>query len=177
MISESIAARIRPLRLVILDVDGVLTDGRISIDDAGLETKHFDVRDGHGIKMLLRAGIDVALLSGRKSNVVDHRAKELGITEVHQRIFQKADRLEEILQARGIAAATVAYVGDDVVDIPVLKRVGFAVAVADACEEVKAVADYITVRGGGRGAVRELCDLILTVQGKWDEVAKKYEFS
>ncbi len=176
MIDERIAARIQPLRLLILDVDGVLTDGRISIDDAGLETKHFDVRDGHGIKMLLRTGVAVALLSGRKSNVVVHRARELGIEDVHQGVWRKAERLEEILHRRSLPAGTAAYVGDDIVDIPVLKRVGFAVAVADACEDVKAMADYVTVCGGGRGAVREVCELIMKVQGTWEEVTGRYEF-
>jgi 3-deoxy-D-manno-octulosonate 8-phosphate phosphatase (KDO 8-P phosphatase) len=176
MIDERIAVRIRPLRLLILDVDGVLTDGRIIIDDAGLETKNFDVRDGHGIKMLLRSGIAVVLLSGRNSTVVVHRARELGIEEVHQGVWRKVERLEEILRHRALSASAVAYAGDDIVDIPVLKRVGFAVAVADACEEVKAMADYITLRRGGRGAVRELCELILKVQGKWEELTERYEF-
>jgi 3-deoxy-D-manno-octulosonate 8-phosphate phosphatase (KDO 8-P phosphatase) len=170
-------SKIRGITLLILDVDGVLTDGRIIIDDAGLESKQFDVRDGHGLKMLMRCGIGVVLLTGRKSRVVDHRAADLEIKEVHQGIWNKREVFDEILRRRKLSPEETAYIGDDVVDIPVLKRVGFGVAVADACPEAIGAADYVTERPGGRGAVREVCDMILKVQGRWREVAARYEFS
>lgn len=174
---ERLLSRIRGIKLLILDVDGVMTDGRIIIDDAGLESKHFNVRDGHGLKILMRCGIDVVLLTGRKSHVVDHRAADLGIKEVHQGIWNKREVFDEILKRRKLSPEETAYVGDDVVDIPLLKRVGFAVAVADACPEATGVADYVTEHPGGRGAVREVCEVILKVQGRWGEVAARYEFA
>jgi 3-deoxy-D-manno-octulosonate 8-phosphate phosphatase (KDO 8-P phosphatase) len=174
---DKLAERIRPLKLLILDVDGVLTDGRIIMDDAGRETKNFHVRDGHGIKLLIRYGIDVLFITGRTSPVVEHRARELGVTEIHQGIRNKAAVMEVILEERGISRGQVACVGDDVVDVPLLRRAGFAAAVADAPEYVKAAAHYVTEKRGGCGAVREVCDLILRVQGKWPEVAGRYELT
>jgi 3-deoxy-D-manno-octulosonate 8-phosphate phosphatase (KDO 8-P phosphatase) len=174
---EHLLSKIRGIKLLILDVDGVMTDGRIIIDDAGLESKNFDVRDGHGLKILMRCGIDVVLLTGRKSRVVEHRAADLGITEVHQGIWNKREIFDEIIDRRKLSPVVTAYVGDDVVDIPLLKRVGFGVAVADACPEAAKIADYVTEHSGGRGAVREICELILKVQDRWREVAERYEFS
>ncbi len=174
---ERLLSRIRGIRLLILDVDGVMTDGRIIIDDAGLESKHFDVRDGHGLKILMKCGIDVVLLTGRKSRVVDHRAADLGIKEVHQGIWNKREAFDEILERRKLTPEETAYVGDDVVDIPLLKRVGFGVAVADACLEAREAADYVTEHSGGRGAVREVCEVILKTQGRWGDVAARYEFA
>jgi 3-deoxy-D-manno-octulosonate 8-phosphate phosphatase (KDO 8-P phosphatase) len=168
---ERLLHKIRRVKLLILDVDGVLTDGRIIIDDAGTESKNFDVKDGHGLKILMRYSIDVVLLTGRRSQVVEHRAADLGIAEVHQGIWNKAEALTGILQRRSIAPEEAAYVGDDVVDIPLLKRVGCAVAVADAVPEVRRIADYVTSNGGGRGAVRELCEVILRAKGLWADVA------
>ncbi|MHB9097662.1 MAG: KdsC family phosphatase [Syntrophales bacterium] len=175
-IDERLLDKIRKVRLLILDVDGVMTDGRIIIDDAGLESKHFDVKDGHGLKILMRYNIDVVLLTGRKSQVVDHRAADLGITEIHQGIRNKLEAFAGILERRKLAPEESAYVGDDVVDIPLLKRVGFAVAPADALPEVRHAADYVTDHAGGRGAVREVCEVILKAQGRWTEVAARYEF-
>ena len=176
-IEEQILMKIRKVKLLILDVDGVMTDGRIVMDDAGLESKQFDVRDGHGLKMLMRLGIDVVLLTGRRSRVVEHRAADLGITEVHQGIRNKAEAFAEILKRREMIAEETAYVGDDVIDIPLLRRTGFSVAVADAVPEVRRIADYVTHQGGGRGAVREVCELILKAQNRWSDVAARYEFS
>lgn len=164
------------IRLLLLDVDGVLTDGRIIIDDDGRESKFFDVRDGHGIKMLLRFGLDVAFMTGRSSRVVEHRARELGVAEVHQGVWDKLACYEEILARRGLTDEEVAFMGDDIVDIPVLRRVGFSATVADAEEEVKAIADYVAVNKGGRGAVREICKSILEVQGYWAQVGARYHF-
>ncbi len=164
------------MKLLILDVDGVLTDGRIIMDDDGREIKHFDVRDGHGIKILQRFDIDVVFLTGRKSSVVEHRARDLDVREVHQQIWDKVAAFEAIIQRRGLAADQVAFMGDDVVDIPLQRRVGFSAAPADAEEMVRRSVDYVARRPGGRGAVREVCELILRGRGLWDEVARRYEF-
>ena len=172
---EQLINRMRRIKLLILDVDGVMTDGRIIIDDAGLESKQFDVRDGHGLKMLMRYGIDVALLTGRKSRVVEHRAADLGISEVHQGIWNKLEIFDDILKRRNLAAEETAYIGDDVVDVPLLRRVGFGVAVADACPEAVRAAFYVTDRPGGRGAVREVCEMILRVQDRCGDLAARYE--
>jgi 3-deoxy-D-manno-octulosonate 8-phosphate phosphatase (KDO 8-P phosphatase) len=148
----------RNVKLLILDVDGVLTDGRIVIDDRGVETKCFDVRDGHGIKLLKRANIEVVIITGRSSEVVSHRARELGIDSVYQNIH---DKLE-------------VYRTDDIVDLPLLKRVGFSAVVADGIEELKPCADYVSLKRGGRGAVREISELILKAQGKWSGLMERY---
>lgn len=169
--------KLAKVKLLILDVDGVLTDGRIIMDDDGREIKHFDVRDGHGIKILMRFDIDVVLLTGRKSSVVEHRARDLGIREVHQQIWDKVAAFEGILERRGLMADQVAFMGDDVVDIPLQRRVGFSAAPADADEMVRRSVDFVTSRPGGRGAVREVCERILRGRGFWDEVARRYEFS
>jgi len=174
---ERLLGKIHKVKLLILDVDGVMTDGMIIIDDAGSESKQFDVRDGHGLKLLMRCGIAVALLTGRRSRVVEHRAADLGITEVCQGVWNKAEAFSGILERSKLSPEETAYVGDDVVDIPLLKRVGFSVAVADAVPEARKVADYVTKRPGGRGAVREVCEMILTAQGRWGEVAARYEFA
>jgi len=165
-IPRELQEKIMPIRLLLLDVDGVLTDGRIVMNDHG--------EDGHGLKILIRYGIEVIWITGRQSRVVEHRAKDLGIKEYHQLIWDKVAVYEEILARRGLLPAEVAYVGDDIVDIPLLKRVGFAVAVNDAVEEAKQAAHYVTSRPGGRGAVREVCDMILKGQGKWERLLEKY---
>ena len=151
-------SRIRGIKLLILDVDGVMTDGRIIIDDAGLESKQFDVRDGHGLKMLMRYGIDVVLLTGRKSRVVDHRAADLEIKEVHQGIWNKREVFDEILKRRKLSPEETAYIGDDVVDIPVLKRVGFRGCrgrCLSGSHRSRRLCDGASRRsGGGPGSVR-----------------------
>jgi 3-deoxy-D-manno-octulosonate 8-phosphate phosphatase (KDO 8-P phosphatase) len=162
------------IRLLLLDVDGVMTDGRIIYDDHGGEIKAFDVKDGHGIKLLQRAGIRVGIITGRQSAVVVRRAEELGIDLVYQGARDKLLPFRDILQKTGFSPEEVAYVGDDVVDLPVLRRVGFAVTVADAVEEVKPHVHYVTSRPGGRGAVREICDLLLKESGRWEGVAARY---
>jgi 3-deoxy-D-manno-octulosonate 8-phosphate phosphatase (KDO 8-P phosphatase) len=172
---EKLLGKIRDIRLLILDVDGVLTDGRIIMDDQGFESKHFNVRDGHGLKVLMRYGINVALVTGRRSSVVEHRAKDLGIQEVYQGIWNKAEILEEILRKMDLRPEQAAYVGDDIVDIPVMKRVGFAVAVRDAAADTRNIAHYVTKERGGRGAVREVCEIILKVQDHWKDVARTYQ--
>ena len=159
-----------------MDVDGVMTDGRIIMDDAGHELKNFNVRDGHGIKILQRYGIQVAILTGRQSKVVAHRARDLDIKEVYQKVFNKKDVFEKILKKHQLSPDEAAFIGDDIVDIPVLKRVGFSVAVADADAIVKKSVDYVAKNNGGHGAVREVCEMILQAQGKWVDIATRYEF-
>ncbi len=171
---ERVTSAAGRIKLLIVDVDGVLTDGRIILDNEGNELKFFHVRDGHGIKLLQRAGITVAIVTGRESKVVNRRAEELGIKHVHQRSKNKLEAYESILKETGTTDEEAAYVGDDIVDIPVMRRVGLSAAVADAEDYVKDAAMFVTKRPGGRGAVREVADLILRAGGHWDEVTKRY---
>ncbi|PLY03642.1 MAG: phenylphosphate carboxylase subunit delta [Desulfuromonas sp.] len=166
--------RLNKIELLLLDVDGVLTDGRIIYGNDGQETKAFDVKDGHGLKLVQRTGIKVGIITGRQSKIVAARAEELGIEIVYQGCRDKLEPYEEILAQTGLSDEHVAYVGDDVVDLPVLTRVGFSATVADAVEDVKGYVDYVSERSGGRGAVREICDLILKQSGRWDSVAGRY---
>lgn len=172
--SDDLAAKISGISLLVTDVDGVLTDGSIIMDHQGRESKQFNVRDGHGMKMLLRYGIGIAFLTGRKSPVVAHRALDLGITEVYQDVKNKGPFMIDYLGRTGLLPGEIAYVGDDIVDIPVFRIVGFSVAVADACPEARASADYVTEARGGRGAMREVCELILKAKNKWPDVVRRY---
>lgn len=164
----------RNIKLLILDVDGVLTDGSIILDNDGNELKSFNVRDGHGIKMVGRAGVKVAIITGRFSKVVERRARELGITEVYQRCHIKSVAYDHLLEKYGVTDEEVAYVGDDIVDLSLLNRVSLPVAVADATEEAKGSAIFVTKNGGGRGAVREVCELLLKAQGLWEDLMDEY---
>ncbi len=166
--------RIKPVKLLIMDVDGVMTDGSVIYNDKGEETKIFNVRDGHGIKMLQRAGIKAALITARLSECVKHRARNLGIELVYQGAVDKAKAFEDLLEKEGLKPEETAYMGDDVVDIPVLKRAGLAIGVSDAVDEVRELVHYITIKPGGKGAVREVVELILKAQGKWDEAVRRY---
>jgi 3-deoxy-D-manno-octulosonate 8-phosphate phosphatase (KDO 8-P phosphatase) len=157
----TLLARARDIRLVVLDVDGVLTDGRLYISARGEEFKVFHVRDGSGIVALLKAGVEVAIISGRDSPAVQRRADELGIRHVRQGIGDKAAALAELLGVLGVTAHQVACVGDDTPDVPILRQARLAVAVADAHPAAVAAAHLVTHAKGGRGAVRELCDLLL----------------
>ncbi len=162
------------IKLLLLDVDGVLTDGRIIYDNQGNELKAFDVKDGHGLKMIQRAGIRVGIITGRNSAVVSRRAEELEIDILYQGALRKLEPYLEILAEQNLTDEQVAYVGDDIVDLPILQRVGFSATVADAIPEVFPCVDYITTRPGGGGAVREICDLLLRASGQWDEITKRY---
>jgi 3-deoxy-D-manno-octulosonate 8-phosphate phosphatase (KDO 8-P phosphatase) len=166
--------KLKKIRLLLLDVDGVMTDGRIVYDANGVETKFFNVKDGHGIKMLQRGGIEVGIISGRQSQVVDNRAAELGITIVYQKALDKLTPYQEILAAKGLKDEHVAFMGDDIIDIPVMRRVGFAAAPADAMEYVLEHAHFVSRNRGGWGAVRELCDLILKSVDTWNAVTERY---
>jgi 3-deoxy-D-manno-octulosonate 8-phosphate phosphatase (KDO 8-P phosphatase) len=162
------------IKLLILDVDGVLTDGSIILDNEGNEFKAFHVRDGHGIKMLEKAGINVAIITGRYSKVVDRRAKELGIKEVFQRCHIKSVAFDHLIEKFGLRPEEVAYIGDDIVDIPIFKRVGLSIAVSDATEETKAEAMMVTRNRGGKGAVREICEFLLKSKGLWQSLMGEY---
>ncbi len=162
------------ISFLIIDVDGVLTDGRIFCSDKGEEQKVFHVKDGSGVAFWHRAGKKTAIISGRKSKAVEHRAKELGIEEVHQNAHKKLEVYEKILKKYGLRDGEVCYIGDDLIDLPVLRRVGFAVAVADSPPEVLQRVDYVTRARGGAGAVREVVEKILKFQGKWGDILNRY---
>jgi 3-deoxy-D-manno-octulosonate 8-phosphate phosphatase (KDO 8-P phosphatase) len=169
--NKGITEKARNIKLLFLDVDGVMTDGSIILDNEGNEFKRFHVRDGHGIKMIQRAGITVVIITGRKSKVVEIRAKELGIKEVHQKIFRKSEVFDQMLEKYACKDENAAFMGDDVVDQELLKRASLTAAPADAEEEAKKLADIVTKRGGGRGAVREFTDLILKSSDLWKKVS------
>jgi 3-deoxy-D-manno-octulosonate 8-phosphate phosphatase (KDO 8-P phosphatase) len=165
------AARIR---LLIFDVDGVLTDGSLFVGDDGQEYKAFNSRDGHGIKMLKSHGVEIAIITGRTSKVVEHRMENLGITRVYQGKLHKLPAFEELLAETGIAAEETAYVGDDVVDLPVMRRVGLAIAVQDAHPLVRQHSHWQTPSPGGRGAARDVCEMLMEARGVLDEEMSKY---
>lgn len=163
----------KKIRLVVLDVDGVLTDGQIITSSQGELCKHFNVKDGLGIKMLMTAGIDVVIITGRRSAIVGARLRELGVKDVLQGQTYKKDAFLSILKARRLEASECACMGDDVPDLPILRLCGLACAPADAVDEVVREADFVSKRDGGRGAVREMAELILRSQGAWDRLVEK----
>lgn len=163
---QNLREKAKKIKLLLLDVDGVLTNGTIILDNQGNELKAFHVRDGHGIKLAQRAGIIIGIITGRKSEVVNIRARELGIQEVHQGAHEKIAAYESILAKYGFRDDEVAYMGDDIVDMDIFKRVGMAVAVADADPAVRPHVDMVTKTEGGRGAVREFINIILKSQGR-----------
>lgn len=164
----------KKIKLLIVDVDGVLTDGKIIFDSTQREIKAFDVKDGHGIKAAHRFGLEVAIITGRSSSIVDQRASELGIKTVIQKALDKKSAFNKILESTKLSTEEIAYIGDDLPDLPVLRRVGLSVAVSDAVQEVLESADMVTKRYGGSGAVREVIDFILKAQGKWDTLMERY---
>jgi 3-deoxy-D-manno-octulosonate 8-phosphate phosphatase (KDO 8-P phosphatase) len=155
------------IKLLILDVDGVMTDGRIILDSHGQEIKRFHVRDGYGIKRLLDAGIDVVIITGRKSKAVEYRAKELGIREVYQGVKDKGSLCREVMARKNLIKDQVCCMGDDLPDLPMFAQAGVSIAVADASVEVRSAATLVTGQKGGHGAVREACEWILRAQQKW----------
>ena len=168
------ASNLSKIKMLVLDVDGVLTDGTMIINADGSESKFFNSLDGHGIRMWQRAGLKVAFLSGRSSESTRCRAKQLEIEYVLENCHQKLPVLEKLLKELGLSAQEVAYIGDDLPDLPPIRYVGFGVAVANAVDEVKQYADYVTTRRGGSGAVREVIEYILKSTGKWQELMKRY---
>ena len=162
------------VRLLILDVDGVLTDGRLILGDDGQEYKAFHSRDGHGLRMLQDSGIAVAIITGRTSQVVEKRARELGIEHLYQGRRDKLPALQELLALLRLRNEALAYVGDDVIDLPVMRRVGLAVAVGDAHPYVKRHAHWVTDAPGGRGAAREVCELLMRAHGTLEACLRAY---
>ena len=159
-------ARARALRLAIFDVDGVMTDGTIYMGPQGEVMKAFSILDGHGLKLLQQAGVACAIISGRTSEAVSWRAQELGIEHVAQGVGDKVAAFERLLSQTGVAAQASAFMGDDLPDLPVMRLCGFAVSVPGGVAEVRAAAHYVTRAAGGRGAVREFCELVLSARGK-----------
>ena len=166
----------RAARIVLMgfDVDGVLTDGTLYFSSQGDEIKAFSSLDGHGLKLLQQAGVEVAIISGRSSRALELRALNLGIEELHMGVADKRTLLTELAAQRAIELSQTGYMGDDVVDLPVLRACGFSATVADGHGEVRSRVDYVATKGGGRGAVREVCDLIIRARGKWDAAMAEY---
>lgn len=164
--------KIQQIKMILFDVDGVLCSGDISYLDNGAEIKTFDVQDGMGITLARLAGLKTGIITGRKSEAIERRAEELKIDVLKQGSFNKLDPYSEVKEQFGFDDKEICYIGDDVLDIPILDLVGFSAAVPNAREEVKAICDYVTVSKGGRGAVREIIDLILKRQGKFDQLVE-----
>ena len=174
MITREALARAKRIKLVGFDVDGVMTDGTLYLADDGQEYKGFSSLDGHGLKMLRDSGVIPAIVTGRTSRVVEHRAKNLGIIHLHQGAHDKLAVFLKLLGELGLEAEEAAFMGDDLVDLPVMRRVGLALTVPAAPELVKSHAHYATLREGGRGAVREVCEWIMRAQGTWQAQMAPY---
>jgi 3-deoxy-D-manno-octulosonate 8-phosphate phosphatase (KDO 8-P phosphatase) len=172
--NKRLTTRARRIRLAIFDVDGVLTDGTIHLSPRGEETKAFNILDGLGFRMLADSGVQLALLSGRKSEVVRLRAMETGVTHILQGIGDKLAAYEKLLRKLGLAEAESSYMGDDLPDIPVLRRCGFALSVPNAAKIVREQAHYVTEKAGGRGAAREACELLMRAQGTLEKQMEAY---
>ena len=173
--SQDVVVRAQRIKLLLMDCDGVLTDGRLWLTADGDEQKAFHARDGQGISLFHRAGLQTGIISGRASSAVKRRAEELKMAYLHQYSKDKIQALEQVLADADLELPDCAYIGDDVGDIAVMRRVGLAIAVADAVAEAQRVAHYVTQLSGGHGAVREVCDLILQAQGRWDELMKRFD--
>lgn len=171
---EKAGEKARDIRLIAFDVDGVLTDGKVIYSSSGDEIKSFDIKDGHAMKLAKRAGISIAFITGRTSGVVQQRADELGVKHVYQDAVDKMAALDSLLSETGLTAKEVAFIGDDLIDIPVIQRVGLGCSVSDGVEEVRTRADLVTSAPGGGGAGRELIEFILKAQSLWDDVISKY---
>jgi 3-deoxy-D-manno-octulosonate 8-phosphate phosphatase (KDO 8-P phosphatase) len=172
--NQEVMNRAAIIRLAIFDVDGVLTDGGLIFDEAGRENKVFHSRDGHGLKMLQASGVELAVISGRRTEAVTHRMAGLGISHVYQGQQDKLPAFYELLEKLQVTPEQTAYVGDDVVDLPIMLRVGLAVAVSDAHALLVEHAHWRTQHPGGRGAVRDVCELILEAQGKLQDLWQSY---
>ncbi|MDP2913399.1 MAG: HAD hydrolase family protein [Candidatus Omnitrophota bacterium] len=174
MIGEDTLARAKRIKVLIMDIDGVMTDGRIIYSIYGDELKFFDVQDGFGITLLNRAGLKSVIITAKKSRIVKMRGRDMKVARSYLGYTDKLVAFSDVLRRFKVLPEEVCFIGDDLIDLPVLKRVGFAVAVPNALQEVKEAAHYVTSKTGGRGAVREICDLILKSQGKWDLATAKY---
>lgn len=173
---KDIASLAKNIKLIILDVDGVMTDGSLYFDNQGQEFKAFNSKDGHGIRLLLENGIEVALITGRESELVKHRANNLKLSPelIYQGYRDKLPAFDDLLKKTGYKKEQIAYVGDDVIDLPIMSQVGFSIAVGDANWFVKDHSDWVCSVKGGKGAVREVCELILNAQGKLDSLYNAY---
>lgn len=171
---EELTERARRIKILIIDIDGVMTDGRIIYSMYGDELKFFDVQDGFGITLLNRAGINSVIITAKRSKVVRARARDLKVAKTYNGFHDKLVPFNNILRKFRVSSEEICFIGDDLIDIPVLKRVGLAIAVPNAVDEVKEHAHHVTSKMGGRGAVREICDLILKSQNKWDLATLKY---
>ncbi len=171
----NLESRCQSIELLLSDVDGVLTDGGVVFDNQGTETKVFNIRDGLGIRLWQRSGNRFGLVTGRSSRIVERRAVELDIDLLRQGVQDKLPVVREIIESLSLEPARVAYIGDDLPDLPVLNYVGLGVAVADACDEVREAADFVTQLEGGRGAVRETIEVILKHQGRWTDILKNFQ--
>ncbi|MDP3790632.1 MAG: HAD-IIIA family hydrolase [Candidatus Omnitrophota bacterium] len=174
MISKEIVEKAKRVKMLISDIDGVMTDGRIVYSIYGDELKFFDVTDGFGMSLLNRAGIKTVIMTAKKSRIVKMRGRDLKVARVYAGFLDKMIPFNDLLKRFKINPEEICFIGDDLIDLPVLKRVGFAVSVPNAMEEVKVAAHYVTSKSGGRGAVREVCNLILKSQDKWDQATAKY---
>lgn len=174
---QDILEKAKKIELVIFDVDGVMTDGSLLLGDDGQEYKAFNSLDGHGMRMLQEGGVSVAIITGRTSNVVEHRMKDLGVDLIYQGYRDKTPAFESLLKEVNLSMEQVAYVGDDVVDLPVMSRVGFAIAVQSAHPYVKKHAHWITQHAGGRGAVRDVCELLLEARGLLNSKLESYLYT
>jgi len=172
--NEDVKTRAQKIKLLILDIDGVMTDGRIVYGNYGDELKFFDVQDGFGVVLLKKAGVKVVIITAKKSKVVKMRAKELNIDGLYQNSLNKLKAFKSVLKKFKVTPDEICFIGDDLVDVPILKRAGLSVSVPNAVDEAKSHAHFITTKSGGRGAVRELCDLLLKSQNKWETVTRKY---
>lgn len=173
-LSPALKSRASAVRLMIFDVDGILTDGSLHYGADGELIKTFNVLDGHGIKQLQQSGVATAIISARKSALVERRAADLGISHVHQGVHDKFKVFAALLETLALTPDAVGFIGDDVIDLPILCRVGFAASVPNGHAEVKSRVHYVTQAGGGRGAARELCDLIMKAQGTYDAALASY---
>lgn len=173
-IDEAVLARAKPVKLAIFDVDGVLTNGTLFLADSGEEYKAFNSRDGHGMKMLAANGVDTAIITGRQSEVVKHRATDILIKHLHQGAAEKLPVYEQLIAEIGLTPEETAFVGDDVVDLPIMLKVGLAVAVADAHPMVKEHSHWVTPSAGGYGAAREFCEMMMFAQGNYAREMQRY---
>jgi len=162
--------KLKPIKLLVLDVDGVLTAGEVIYDDSGKEIKIFNVHDGLGLRMIMKAGIQVALITGRRSKALVHRCKNLGIERLYDGVRDKVAALEQIIAETGLSIEETAYMGDDLADLAIMKIAGLPIAVADAHELIIHQAGIITTANGGCGAVREICEALLKAQGVWEKI-------
>ncbi len=175
MNTSTLSEKLKHIQLLLLDVDGVLTDGSIIYDDKANEIKVFNAKDGFGLKLVMSAGIKVGLVTGRTSKALHRRCRDLGIRYIYDGVQQKARLLDKITAETGVAADNAAFIGDDLPDLPLMKRIGLSIAVADAHELVRHHSDWVTSAPGGRGAVREVCDAMLKARGDWEKMLEQYQ--